>query len=179
MKAILVAAALALPMAAYAGLSVSGTPKVAFFATGSPGFLDIEGDSTTLTVTDDGTNLVFTVPMKTVSTGISMRDDHMNNEFVQVDKYPNVTLTLAKSAVQWPANAGDKTTGTASGTFNAHGVDQPASVTYTVKKTSTGYTVTGSFKFDASKHGIAIPSYMGVTVDPAMHAEVTVSLAGA
>jgi hypothetical protein len=53
------------------------------------------------------------------------------------------------------------------------------SVEYTTSKTKTGWKVTGKFAFDVAAHGIAIPSYLGVTVDPKMKAEVTTDLVDA
>ncbi|MDP2315488.1 MAG: YceI family protein [Pseudomonadota bacterium] len=174
--AIVGSAAMLAPSLAHAAMTVSGKPKISFFATGSPGFLDIEGESSTVTTTDDGTRLTFVVPMTTVSTGIDMRDSHMNDEYVQVAQFPNATLSLAKADVKWPAALAESATGTITGTFNVHGIDQPIDVTYTTKKSKTGYRVNAKFAFDCSKHGIAIPAYMGVTVDPKMTAEVQVDL---
>lgn len=161
---------------AWAGMTLTGTPKVTFNATGSPGFLDIEGVSSTVKVTDDGTTLSFAVPMSTVSTGIELRDNHMNEHYVEVAKYPDVTIKLPKASVQWPANAGDSTSGKVSATFNAHGVDVPTDVTYTVKKGKSSTKVTAKFAFNTNSHGISIPSYLGITVDPAMTAEATIEL---
>lgn len=170
---------LLLPAIALAGVSVTGKPKVAFFATGSPGFLDIEGTTSSITATDDGTTLTFTVPMSSVSTGISLRDGHMKDEYVQVATYPNATLSMTKSAVTWPTATGEKKTGSVSANFTVHGVTKPVTVSYTNAKTNAGYKVTAKFNFDVSQHGITIPSYLGVTVDPKMNAEVTMDLANA
>ncbi len=164
---------------AYAAISVGGKPKVAFFAEGTPGALDIEGDTNTVTASDDGTKLVFTVPVTSVKTGIDLRDDHMCHEFCQVEQFPNLTLTLNKADIPWPTTLGQAAKGTVHATFNAHGVDAPVSVDYNVARSKTGYRVIAKFNFDVSQHGIAIPSYLGVTVDPKMHAEVTVDLVDA
>lgn len=172
-------AALVLPLSAAAALKVEGKPKVSFFATGSPGFLDIEGVSGTAVVTDDGTKLSFAVPMTSVSTGISLRDEHMQNEYVKVAQFPNATLTVDKAAVQWGAAVGEKKTGSVPGEFNIHGVAKPVTVAYTTSKTKTGWKITGKFDFDVAQHGIAIPSYLGVTVDPKMRAEVAMDLVDA
>lgn len=178
LRTFLAAAALVLTLApsAYAAIRVDGKPKVSFFATGSPGWLDIEGVASSISAADDGTKLTFTVPMTSVSTGIGMRDDHMNKEFVQVDKFPNAILSFAKADVTWPAAGGAATEGSVNATFNIHGVDQPVTVTYNVGSTKTGYRVKAKFNFDASAAGISIPSYMGVTVDPKMRSEVTLDL---
>lgn len=178
-RALLLALALSFPLAAHAEMTLSGKPKISFFATGSPGFLDIEGVTSTATVADDGTKLTFTVPMTSVETGIESRDEHMNEKYVEVGKYPNAVLSLARSAVQWPANVGESKTGKAAADFNIHGVSKPVDVEYTVTKSKVGFRVKAKFKFDCSQHGIAIPDYLGVTVDPKMYAEVTLDLAGA
>jgi len=170
---------LALSTPAWAGMTLSGTPKLAFFAQGSPGFLDIEGVTNTVQVADDGTSMTFTVPMSTVSTGIGLRDDHMKNEFVEVAKFPNAVLSIKDADISWPVNVGDATKGTAAATFTIHGVTNTTQVAYTAKKSKTGYRVTASFPFDIGQHGIRVPSYLGVTVAPAMRAEVTLDLVSA
>lgn len=176
---LLLVLALALPTVATAALRTDGKPKVSFFATGSPGFLDIEGTSGTLSTVDDGTTLTFSVPMSTVTTGIGLRDDHMNNEYVDVAHFPNAVMKVARNDVKWPGNVGEKTTGSVSGDFNVHGQGQAVTVSYTNVRTAKGFKVTAMFKFDAGKSGIVIPSYMGVTVDSKMSAQVTTELADA
>lgn len=167
---------LSAPLSADAAMRIDGKPKVSFFATGSPGFLDIEGVAGQVSAADDGTKLVFTVPMTSVDSGISMRDSHMNDHYVEVSKFPNAILTLTKAEIPWPANVGESKDGTAKGVFNIHGQDQAVDVGYTVSKTKTGWRVKAKFNFDTTKSGIEIPSYLGVTVDPKMHAEANLDL---
>lgn len=168
--------ALLAPASADAAMRVDGKPKVSFFAVGSPGFLDIEGVTSAMTATDDGTRLTFTVPMESVKTGIDFRDSHMNEHYVETAKFPNATLSLPRADVKWPANVGETADGTVKATFNVHGQDQAVDVGYNVAKTKTGYRVKAKFNFDTARSGIAIPSYLGVTVDPKMKAEVTTDL---
>jgi polyisoprenoid-binding protein YceI len=164
---------------ALAGMSVSGKPKVSFFAEGTPGALDIEGEAGTVTAADDGTTLTITVPMKDVHTGIDLRDEHMNEKFVQVAQFPNVMLAIKRADIQWPAELAKSTTGTVTGSFTAHGVSKDVPVSYTIQKSKTGYRVKAKFEFDVTQHGIEIPSYLGVTVDPKMRAEAQIDLADA
>ncbi len=161
---------------AHAGMKVDGKPSVSFFAVGSPGFLDIEGESKELSCADDGTTLTFTHQVSTLSTGIGLRDEHMKSKFLHADQYPTVSLSLAKAAVTWPAEVGAAATGTVAASFSAHGTTQPTEVAYTVRKSKTGWKVSAKFPFDISKHGIDVPSYLGVTVDTAMRAEVSFDL---
>jgi polyisoprenoid-binding protein YceI len=163
---------------AHGDASLAGTPKVSFHAEGSPGALDIEGNTTDLRVADDGTALTFTVPLDSVTTGIKLRDHHMQADYAQTNLFPNATLTLDRTAITWPSDVGQSANGVADGTFTVHGVALPAQVSYVAKRTKTGTRLTGEFDFDVSRHGIEIPSYLGVTVDPKMHAKATIDLLG-
>jgi len=162
---------------AWAGYSVTGTPKVGFQATGS--VMDMEGVGHSVTLADDGTNLAFTVPMATVTTDNSLRDEHMHDNYVEVAKFPNAVISFPRAAVKLPAGDGEKVSGSVGGTFMVHGVNQPVSITYTAKRAKGVTKVDAKFAFDVSKHGISIPSYLGVTIEPAMTATVALELAGA
>lgn len=161
--------------AAYA-TDLVGTPKVTFHAEGSPGVLTFDGVTRQLSLVDNGDTLVFTVPMDTVETGISLRDDHMRRNYVETETYPNAVLTLQKSAVTWPAAGAKSSEGNLTAQFEAHGVSRDVTVAYTIKTTKDALRVKASFPFDTSSHGIAIPEYLGVTIKPAMVADVVVDL---
>ena len=176
-SAALAALALALTsLPAAAAFQVDGKAKISFFAEGSPGALDIEGKSTELSLTDDGTTVTATVPLSSVTTGIDLRDDHMKNKYLEIATFPDVVLTFSRAELQLPTELAQSTTGTVQATFTAHGISQPATVRYTLKKSKTGYAVDASFDYDISKHGVEIPSYLGVTVDPAQNARVRFDL---
>jgi len=164
---------------AFAGMNVTGKPKVSFSAAGNPGALDIEGEADTVTAADDGTTLTITVPMASVHTGIDLRDEHMNDKFVQIAQFPNVTLAIPKASIQWPTDTGKGVDGTVTGSFTAHGVSKDVPVTYNVRKSKLGYRVNAKFDFDVTQHGIEIPSYLGITVDPKMHAQAVIDIADA
>ena len=157
-----------------AGTTIKGSPSVKFEATGS--VLDIEGTGSTVTMTDDGTTLTFTVPMATVTTDNDLRDDHMRNKYAEAAKFPNLTIAFPRANLKLPAKAGEKLSTSVSGTFTAHGVSQPAMIAYTAKRGDTATKIEAKFGFDVSKHGIEIPNYLGVTVEPAMKATVVLEL---
>lgn len=155
---------------AAAAFQLDGKPKVSFYAEGSPGALDIEGKTSDLVLVDDGTTVTATVDLAGVSTGIDMRDQHMKAKYLEVGSFPDASLSFPRAELQLPTELGASTSGEISGTFTVHGVPQPATVRYTVKRKRSGYAVDATFDYDASKHGIAIPSYLGITVDPAQKA---------
>lgn len=170
-----------LPIAAPASgaVSVTGKPEVSFFAEGSPGALDIEGTTSAISAADDGTRLTFTVPVLSLATGVPSRDAHMRDEFLRAAEFPNLTLSFAKGDIAWPATLGQEAQGTLHALFTAHGVEAPVDLSYLVKRSKTGYRVTAEFKFVVTAFSIAIPSYFGVTVDPAMQAKVSLDLVDA
>ncbi len=161
---------------ALAGWTVVGEPEVGFHATGSPGFLTIEAEGKTLTLSEDDGALRFTVPMNTVKTGIELRDSHMRDTYVEVASFPEVAITLDPAAVAWPSADQKKSKGEVDGSFEAHGVSMPVRISYTAKWTSDGVRIDASFPYDVREHGIEIPSYMGVTIAPEMTARVDVVL---
>ena len=167
---------LAFSQPAFAGMHIDGKPKVSFFAVGSPGFLDIEGVTSDLVATDDGTTLVFAVKLDTISTGIDLRDEHMKSKFMLTQTYPNATLSLPKASIAWPTETGKSISATITAPFSAHGQTHDVPVEYTVKKSKTGQHITAKFPFDIVNFGIDVPSYLGITVDTAMHAEVAFDL---
>jgi polyisoprenoid-binding protein YceI len=162
---------LALPLPALAGWTVSGTPKVGFQAQGRPGALSIDGKAAGATLEDTGDALRFTVAMAQVTTGIALRDEHMRKNYVQVDQFPDAVLVVPKATLQVPGEVGASTTGDVAGFFTVHGQTRDVLVSFEIKRDRSGLAVRGSFPFDVAQHGIQIPSYLGVTVDPVMQAD--------
>jgi polyisoprenoid-binding protein YceI len=172
-----IALCLLLPATASAGWSVNGTPKVTFYAQGHPGAMSIEGKAARTAVADEDQGLRFTVAMDDVTTGIALRDEHMNKTYVQTDQFPDAVLVVPKAALQIPTDIGSSTTGHVPGFFTAHGQTREVAVAYEIKRDKNGLQVRGSFPFDVTQHGILIPSYLGVTIDPVMHAEANFRVA--
>lgn len=174
-----VLAGLALPAGiGLAALAVDGDPRISFRATASPGALSIDGKGRSMTLVDDGTTLRFVVPLDTLETGISLRDTHMKENYLQTDRFPEAVLEVARASVTEPAETGQATSGTVDGTFTVHGVARTVPVTYEARRSKSGFKITGSFPFNVRDHGIEIPSYLGVTIDPAMKASVRFDVTG-
>ena len=73
--------------AGYAALSAATDSRVSFGASGPAG-MKIEGTTADLSVADDGANVVTTVPLANLTTGIGLRDHHMKEKYLEVPKYP-------------------------------------------------------------------------------------------
>lgn len=151
---------------ALAAPAVTGTPKVTFVATGGMLIPDIEGTTSGLTVANDGTALLFTVGLGGLTSGIDLRDQHMREKYLDSPKFPVATLKIERSALTFPATSGEKKKGKAAGTFTVHGVSQPVNVGYALVKTNAGYKVDATFNLDLLKHGIPIPEYQMISIEP-------------
>jgi len=166
--AALVASTVALT--ADAKLARTGTPQVAFHASGPAG-MKIVGQTSDLDVDDQGAKIVVRVPLKNLTTGIALRDDHMRNKYLQIGSYPNAELTVDRSTLHLPAGDGNAS-GDASGTMAIHGKTKNVTFHYNLAKSSGTLHVGGTTKLNIQDYGIDVPSYLGVTVKPDIDVEV-------
>jgi polyisoprenoid-binding protein YceI len=157
-------------LTAYAKLTRTGTPAVAFHASGPAG-MKIVGQTSDLDVDDQGAKVVIKVPLRNLTTGIALRDDHMRNKYLQVGSYPNAELSVDRATIHFP-NGDGTATGDAQGTMAIHGKTKNVSFHYTVARTGGSLHVGGTTKLDLRDYGIDVPSYLGVTVKPDIDVEV-------
>lgn len=162
------AAALASPLA-LAKLAKSGGAQVSFNATGPAG-LKIVGTTNDLDVSEKDSAVVVTVPLKNLDTKIELRNKHMREKYLEVDKYPNAELTVARSALK--VNGADAS-GEAAGTMKIHGREKQVVFKYSAKKTGPGYAVNGSTTLNIKDFGIEEPSFMGASVKPNVDVNVS------
>ena len=162
--------------AGHAALSAASDSHVSFDASGPAG-MKIEGSTADLTVADDGVNVVATVPLANLSTGIGLRDHHMKEKYLEVAKYPVATLTIVRSALKIP-RAGESSTGDVAGTVQLHGQTHPVTVHYDAKGDGASFSVRGAFHINMNEFGITVPVYLGVTVKPDVDVSASFHAAG-
>jgi polyisoprenoid-binding protein YceI len=162
-RASLAALLLALPLLA-AATRVTGEPSAGFHGRG-PGGFGLDGKTNQLRVEDDGTTLKITVPLGTLQTGIALRDRHMREKYLQVDKYPDAVLEVPWSGVKLPGD-GQTGEGTAPGKMTIHGKSKDVQVKYRIVRAGNRYQVTGNVPVNLKDYDIEAPSYMGLTVQP-------------
>jgi len=160
----------ALPAAATAALKARQPSQVTFIAQGPAG-LRIEGKSTDLQVTDRPDALVVTVPLAKLETGISVRDHHMQEKYLESQKYPNAQLAVSRTAIKFPTD-GQTTEGTVPATLALHGQSKTVPVHYRATRQGRSYNVKGDLKVDFREFGIEIPNYLGATVKPPVDVNV-------
>jgi hypothetical protein len=138
--------------------------RVDFQAVGPAG-LKIEGTTNDLIVSEDADKIVVTVPLANLKTGIEVRDRHMKEKYLEVEKYPEAKLTVARSAIKLPAS-GDKAGSDVTGSLVLHGQTKTVSVHYEVKAEGPAFLVDGKVHVNMKEVGIEVPVYLGVTVKP-------------
>ena len=154
-----------------AKLERDGSAKVTFHAKGPAG-MEIEGTTTGLSVSDDGTTVVIKVPMASLQTGLELRDRHMRDKYLEVDKYPYAELRVARSALHIPAD-GSPTSGDAQGRLTLHGQTHDQTFHYAAAGSAARMNVNGAFHVLMTDYGIEVPSYMGVKVKPNVDIEAS------
>jgi polyisoprenoid-binding protein YceI len=155
---------LVVPDLADAALVLSESPDLAFTASGPAG-LSIVGKTSDFTVADHEQGIKVNVGLSNLSTGIGLRDKHMKEKYLEVQKYPNAELQVERSALNLPG-PGQDTSADADGTLSLHGQTHPVKFHYKAKREGDKYSVQGTMHLNMRDYGIAVPSYLGITVKP-------------
>ena len=158
------AGVLGFSVAAHAKLSKVSGPDVSFTLIGPAG-MKIVGTGNELKVADDGAAVKVTVPLANMKTGISVRDKHMHEKYLQSGQFPSADLSVPRASLKIPA-AGANTTGDAAGSLTLHGKTKPVNFHYTSSREGTKLKVHGTMHLNMNEYGIEVPSYLGVTVKP-------------
>lgn len=110
-------------------LSVAATAIV-----GPSETIGITGDSDSFTVTDSGTQLLFSTNLSKLDLGAVMTNQFRHA--FEVNRFPQATLTIPVAKLPRPAVGTTLTAASISANFNLHGVTKPVTVVYTLKRTS-------------------------------------------
>jgi polyisoprenoid-binding protein YceI len=157
-------------LSADAKITRTGTPQVAFHASGPAG-MKIVGTTSDLDVDDQGAKIVIKVPLAHMTTGIDLRDHHMREKYLQVGTYPNAELTVDRATLHFPTGDG-QASGDASGTMAIHGKTNNVTFHYNLVRASGSLHVGGTVHLNIRDYSIDVPSYLGVTVKPDIDVEV-------
>lgn len=158
----------------------AGKGAVTFRAVGRPAAIKINGSGEaahgTLTIDDDkkatGT---LTFNLKSLTTGIDLRDKHMKEKYLQVDRYPESQLTIKNLAI--PDRVLNSTSAEQdipfSGKLKLKGTEKDVQGTAHVKKSNENLDVTAQFSIKLDDFGVDIPKYLGITVANEVKIEVS------
>jgi polyisoprenoid-binding protein YceI len=174
--------ALVLTSNVFAASSVTFDPakgSVKFVAVGHPRAVQIEGKSSgfsgTLAIASEGKSNKasgdLTFDLDSLTTGISMRDHHMKEKYLETGKFKSAKLSFKDLLVPAELLSSEKGKDKASvkdmafkGTLNLHGVDKEITGKADVAQDGTKITVNATFTIKLSDFKIDIPTYLGITV---------------
>jgi polyisoprenoid-binding protein YceI len=159
-------ATLVVPGGSEAALGVTGAPHASFVAVG-PGGMKILGSTSDLGINDDGSTLTVTVSLSRLATGIGLRDSHMREKYLEVAKYPDARLVVSRSALHIPTDSA-ASDADAPGELSLHGAKRKVTFHYHADRSAGKIHVTGTVRLDMRDYAISVPSYLGVTVKPAV-----------
>ncbi len=147
--------------------------QVTFQAVGKPGFIRINGKNAKVdgNSTWDGSQLKgeYKVLLTEFDTGLSLRDQHMKDKYLEVKKYPDAVLTL--DPISW--NASSEASVPFKGKLKLHGVEQAVEGQAKLTPSGNNLTVEASFELVLSQYKIEIPVYAGITVAEKVDVKVT------
>ena len=149
------------------GFTQTEAPALAVFHGIGPAGFRIEGKTPTLILKDDNKTLSVIVGLRELTTGIALRDKHMRDKYLEVEKFPEARLDVPRERL-----VGSGALVKSKGTLTLHG--KTAELPFEYRATCKGETcdVTGSIAINMNNFGIVIPKYLGVTMKP----DVTVDL---
>jgi len=162
------------PTASYKFAEKSGELKA--LAIGNPSFLKInvkgEGPVGTLSVSghDQAPSGTLRLNLRALETGISLRDKHLKNKYLQVEKYPEAELSLNNLTYREASNEELPF----KGKLKVKDVAKEVSGTYRfVKSSGDKYQLTAKFSFSLKEYPIGVPSFSGIEVADKVEVEIT------
>ncbi len=179
MKTILILILL-LPQALWAAEKLEmnqGTTE--FLAVGNPGFLKIRGKGKApqghFTIEEGYLSGEVTVDLDSLDTGMSLRNKHMKEKYLQVSKYPKAKLIIKKYKLdpQWSMQNPKTGELTIPAEVVIHGKSKPVNVKARIDDNAK---VQSDFEVQITDFNIDIPSFMGVTVADKVKVEIESNL---
>lgn len=161
--------------------SVRDAARIEFLAIGRPSLLRIKGSgvgvSGSIAVRDSKASGELRFSLASLATGISLRDRHMKETYLETEKHPEAILKLVEVPLSkgWSLQTSSMSETPFTGLLRLHGVEKPVSGTFSLASNgSSALTAEAKFEIQLSDFGVKIPTYAGITV--ANNVEVTASL---
>jgi polyisoprenoid-binding protein YceI len=114
------------------------------------------------------------VDLRTVDTGIDLRNEHLREKYLEVDKgagYEQAVLSdVALQGLNIDAPAGK---GSFTASLTLHGVKKPVTGPVEIRQAGTGWRVRASFPVHLPDYNIDKPRYLGVGVKDTVQVSVT------
>ena len=118
------------------------------------------------------------VDLRSLDTGISLRNEHLRENYLEVNKGPGFdTATLSGIDLNGFNPDAPEGKGSFTGLLTLHGVTKAVTGTVDVRQAGGGLHVQASFPVDVLDYRISKPRYMGIGVKDTVEVEVAFSVA--
>ena len=116
----------------------------------------------------------FVVDLRTLDTGINLRNEHLRENYLEVDKAPGYDkATLSEIELKGVNPDSPEGKGSFTGSLMLHGTKKTVSGPAEIRKAGSGLRVKASFPVNLSDFAIPEPRYLGVGVKNTVQVEVT------
>src|SRR5262245_26546375 len=134
----------------------------------------LTGMLTTSTARPSGFDGSLAVDLRTIDTGIALRNDHLKEKYLEVDKGAGYEQAVRSDVVLQGLNA-DAPAGKGSftGSLMLHGVKKTVTGPAEIRQAGTGWRVRASFPVNLPDYNIDKPRYLGVGVKDTVQVSVT------
>jgi polyisoprenoid-binding protein YceI len=134
----------------------------------------LTGMLTTSTARPSGFDGSLAVDLRTIDTGIALRNDHLREKYLEVDKGAGYEQAVLSDVVLQGLSA-DAPTGKGSftGSLMLHGVKKIVTGPAEIRQAGTGWRVRASFPVNLPDYNIDKPRYLGVGVKDTVQVSVT------
>lgn len=144
--------------------------KLEFHAVGRPSMIKVNGEGKgpqgTLSIVANKVSGDLTIDMTSLNSGISMRDEHMKEKYLEVKKFPEAKLHLTDVSLTpaWSLKSPTVKDVEFKGDLTLHGVTKPIEGKFELSGTESALTAKADFEIKMDEFGIEIPKYLGITV---------------
>ncbi|MBR9975172.1 MAG: YceI family protein, partial [Bacteroidetes bacterium] len=120
-----------------------------------------------------GSELYFEVDLRTLDTGIGLRNRHMREDYLHTDKYPYAKYS-GKVTNAWKSAKGTEVM--VSGSMDIHGKKKALDVRGIINPASNGIRIKTDFEVKLTDHNIEVPQLMFVKISEVMKLELEFQL---
>jgi polyisoprenoid-binding protein YceI len=114
------------------------------------------------------------VDLRTLDTGIDLRNEHLREKYLEVDKAPGYDkATLSEVDIKGLNPESPEGRGSFTASLMLHGTRKTVSGPAEIRRAASGLRVKASFPVNLSEYGIPEPRYLGVGVKNTVQVEVT------
>lgn len=134
------------------------------------GFVLLDGAGVRATSDPGESRIYFEVDLASLDTGISLRNRHMRENYLETDDHPYASFDARVDAIE--AAGADGYRVRATGIFRVHGVPSDRSLTCLADPDGDGYRVRCEFPVRLEDHDIEIPRIMFMKLAPEVRLEL-------